>query len=121
MIAGNRPPTTLSKSQRRARRHARTTSSGLAAAGMLLASGCGSQTRPATAPARPAVTSLNTSLTTQAGTWAVVVMGGSATEHNNLWQLFTRSAGSTTWKLITRPGTAGKRRPGPGRRWNAQR
>ncbi len=34
------------------------------------------------------------------------MMGGSAAQHNNFWQLFTRAAGSTTWKLVTPPGTA---------------
>jgi hypothetical protein len=70
--------------------------------------GCGTA-----APARPpaaAVTApsvpLNTSVTTAAGTWATAVMGGSATQHNNFWQLFVQPSGSTQWKLVTPPGTA---------------
>jgi len=35
-----------------------------------------------------------------------VVMGGSAASHNNFWQLFTRPASSTTWRLVTPPGVA---------------
>ena len=50
--------------------------------------------------------SLDTSLVTAAGTWAVAVMGGSAPTHNNFWQLFARPAGSSRWKLVTPPGTA---------------
>ena len=49
---------------------------------------------------------LETSVTTQAGTWAIVVMGGSAADHNNFWQVFLRPAGSGRWKLVTPPGTA---------------
>ena len=49
---------------------------------------------------------LNTSLDTAAGTWAAVVMGGSAASYDNFWQLFIRPAGSTRWKLVTPPGTA---------------
>jgi hypothetical protein len=75
---------------------------------VILAAGCASapaSTAPATqaAPASPA---LNTSLDTNAGTWAAVVMGGSAAQYNNFWQLFIRPAGSTRWKLVTPPGTA---------------
>lgn len=72
------------------------------------AAGCGT-----TAPARPpaaAVTvpsvPLDTSVATAAGTLATVVMGGSAAQHNNFWQLFSRPAGSTRWALVTPPGTA---------------
>jgi hypothetical protein len=98
--------TAPSRAQRH--RHARAAAAGLVAAGTLLAAGCGSQAPPATTSslARPAATTLNTSLATQAGTWAVIVMGGSAAQHNNFWQLFTRPAGSTAWKLVTPPGTA---------------
>ena len=85
----------------------------LAAAAVLLpavtlAAGCAGA--PATsAPvtqAAPPSPSLNTSLDTAAGTWAAVVMGGSAAQDNNFWQLFIRPAGSTRWKLVTPPGTA---------------
>jgi hypothetical protein len=33
-------------------------------------------------------------------------MGGSAASEDNFWQLFTRPAGSATWKLVTPPGVA---------------
>ena len=76
--------------------------------GVLLAVGCGSA--PATPPpatqAAPPAPSLNTSLDTTAGTWAAVVMGGSAAQDNAFWQLFIRPAGSTRWRLVTPPGTA---------------
>jgi hypothetical protein len=78
-------------------------------AAAVLAAGCGSATpagehsgTPAARPAAP----LDTSLTTAGGTWAVAVMGGSAAQHNNFWQLFIRPAGSTRWTLVTPPGTA---------------
>jgi hypothetical protein len=79
----------------------------LALAGALLAAGCGSAA-PAVAPraATPAKPPLATSVVTTAGTWAVTVMGGSAAQHNNFWQLFARPAGSTRWTLVTPPGTA---------------
>ena len=78
-------------------------------AGAMLAAGCGTATPPASrqaARAAPTTPALDTSLVTAAGTWAVVVMGGSAARHNNFWQLFIRPAGSTRWKLVTPPGTA---------------
>jgi hypothetical protein len=81
----------------------------LALAGAVLAAGCGSAApaSPGTAThSAPAAASLDTSLVTAAGTWAVAVMGGSAAQHNNFWQLFLRPAGSTRWKLVTPPGTA---------------
>ena len=79
------------------------------AAGALLA-GCGSTAPAASGPAPEAPPGgtpfLATSLATAAGTWAVVVMGGSVANENNFWQLFARPAGSSTWKLVTPPGTA---------------
>lgn len=76
---------------------------------VVLAAGCGS-TAPAAPPAlngaTPAAPSLATSAATATGTWAVTVMGGYASQHNNFWQLFVRPAGSTSWKLVTPPGTA---------------
>jgi hypothetical protein len=75
---------------------------------VMLAAGCAgapATTAPATQAAPPAP-SLNTSLDTAAGTWAAVVMGGSAAQDNNFWQLFIRPADSTRWKLVTPPGTA---------------
>jgi hypothetical protein len=75
---------------------------------VMLAAGCAGA--PATSPpatqVAPPSSSLNTSLDTAAGTWAAVVMGGSAAQDNNFWQLFIRPAGSTRWKLVTPPGTA---------------
>ena len=75
---------------------------------VMLAAGCTgapATSAPATQAAAPSP-SLNTSLNTAAGTWAAVVMGGSAAQDNNFWQLFIRPAGSTRWKLVTPPGTA---------------
>jgi hypothetical protein len=77
----------------------------LVAAG--LAAGCGTQAARVTVAAPPAVTaSLNTSLVTPQGTWAVAVMGGSAAAENNFWQLFVRPAGASRWSLVTPPGVA---------------
>ena len=81
----------------------------VALSAMLPAAGCGNA-----APARSSLTqavpsgplSLDTSLVTAAGTWAVAVMGGSPAQHNNFWQLFARPAGSPDWKLVTPPGVA---------------
>jgi hypothetical protein len=80
----------------------------LACAGMvLLAAGCGSQVAPPTAPAlRVQTAPLSTSLVTAQGTWAVTVMGGSAADENNFWQLFVRPAGATRWSLVTPQGVA---------------
>ena len=73
----------------------------------MLAAGCGSAARQAGAPASPAPPpSLSTSLVTATGTWAVAVMGGSAAEHNNFWQLFVRPAATGKWRLATPPGVA---------------
>jgi hypothetical protein len=49
---------------------------------------------------------LDTSLVTPVGTWAVTVMGGSAAQHNDFWQMFIRPAGSSRWQLVTPPGAA---------------
>jgi hypothetical protein len=79
------------------------------ACGVLLA-GCGSAAPAASGPAPEAppggATFLATSTVTAAGTWAVMVMGGSVASLNNFWQLFVRPTGSSTWKLVTPPGTA---------------
>jgi hypothetical protein len=73
----------------------------------VISAGCGSTARQATGPASPAPPpSLNTSLATSAGTWAVAVMGGSAAQHNNFWQLFVRPPGTSKWRLATPPGVA---------------
>jgi len=75
---------------------------------IMLAAGCaGAPATPVPATqAAPPSPSLNTSLDTAAGTWAAVVMGGSAAQENAFWQLFIRPAGSPRWKLVTPPGTA---------------
>jgi hypothetical protein len=72
-----------------------------------VAAGCGSQAAPATTPAlRVQTAPLPTSLVTPQGTWAVTVMGGSAADENNFWQLFVRPAGATRWSLVTPQGVA---------------
>jgi hypothetical protein len=71
--------------------------------------GCGSAASQASLSAQhaqPRVPALNTALGTTAGTWAVAVMGGSAAQHNNFWQLFARPPGHTGWRLATPPGVA---------------
>jgi hypothetical protein len=82
----------------------------LALAVAALAAGCGNSALPTgespaqvTAPQPP---SLNTSLVTAAGTWAVAVMGDSSSQNDSFWQLLVRPAGSTRWKLVTPPGVA---------------
>src|SRR5205823_8745221 len=80
----------------------RTTLAALLAAGTVLSAGCGSASRQPAAPAVPArPPSLATSLVTTTGTWVVTVMGGSAAEHNNFWQLFVRPAATGKWRLAT--------------------
>jgi hypothetical protein len=76
--------------------------------GLLLAAGCSSPPAPLPppAPAAPPAPSLNTSLDTPAGTWAAMVMGGSAAQENAFWELFIRPAAGTRWTLVTPPGTA---------------
>jgi hypothetical protein len=83
------------------------TAAGLAALATAVA-GCGTAgpARPLAAAVTVPAVPLNTSVTTAAGSWATVVMGGSAAQHNNFWQLFIRPAGSTRWTLVTPPGTA---------------
>jgi len=82
----------------------------LALAAAALAVGCSSTAPAAPGPAPEAPPGgapfLATSLATASGTWAVVVMGGSVATEDNFWQLFVRPAGSSTWKLVTPPGTA---------------
>jgi hypothetical protein len=76
-------------------------------AGTMLAAGCGSAARQPGGPSEPVQPpSLSTSLVTTTGTWAVAVMGGSAAEHNNFWQLFVRPAATGKWRLATPPGVA---------------
>jgi hypothetical protein len=81
--------------------------SGAMLAGTGLIAGCGTQQARVASPSPPPVTApLSTSLVTAQGTWAVAVMGGSATSDNNFWQLFVRPAGASRWSLVTPPGVA---------------
>ncbi len=76
------------------------------AAGVL--AGCGSTQAGGTGrPATPATPSLATSASYPDGTYAVLVMGGSAATHNNFWQVFTRPTGKqAAWRLATPLGVA---------------
>jgi hypothetical protein len=93
-------------------RAARREASGTAVAGLaalaLLAAGCSSAApRTANSPVPAALSPLVTTLQTASGTgWAVVVMGGSAKQFNNFWELFVRPAGSTAWREATPSGVA---------------
>ena len=70
--------------------------------------GCGStRASGAPRPAPPAAPSLATSAGYPGGTWAVLVMGGSAAQHNDFWQVFVRPAGKqAAWRLATPLGAA---------------
>jgi hypothetical protein len=75
---------------------------------VVVLAGCGSQhgqSAAGTASTAPPP-SLALSLTSAAGTWATVQMGGSAAQYNNFWQLFVRPAGAASWRLVTPPGMA---------------
>ncbi len=91
------------------RRPVRSAVTAVALASAALIAGCGSAAPAARGPAPEAPPGgapfLATSTVTAAGTWAVTVMGGSVTTHDNFWQLFARPAGSPGWKLVTPPGT----------------
>jgi hypothetical protein len=98
-----------SAARRRGLRAAGAVAAGAVAAGGCLIAGCTSAAAPATAPPRPAAVTapLATSLAGAGGrTWAIVVMGGSAADENNFWELLTRPAGSAQWTLVTPPGVA---------------
>lgn len=73
-----------------------------------LLAGCG--TTRASGPGRPlkpATPSLATSAGYPEGTWAVLVMGASAAQHNNFWQVFVRPSGKqAAWRLATPLGVA---------------
>jgi hypothetical protein len=89
---------------------ARVLAAGAAALAALLAAGCGSSadagTHDAAAPVVPDFP-VPTSVSGVNGTsWAAVVMGGSAKQFNNFWELFARPAGSAAWKLATPSGVA---------------
>lgn len=76
----------------------------------LLAGGCGSpgaRTGAAAGAARAVRPSMTTSAVSPAGNGsAVVEMGGSAAQHENFWQLFTRSGRAGRWQLATPKGVA---------------
>jgi copper chaperone CopZ len=52
------------------------------------------------------VSPLTSSLASVSSSWAVVLMGGSAAEHNNFWELFSQVGRGGRWRLITPPGVA---------------
>jgi len=91
-------------------RPARPAIAALALAAAVLTAGCGSAAPAASGPTAWAPPGgapfLATTMATGAGTWAVVVMGGSVATHDNFWQLFVRPAASPDWKLVTPPGVA---------------
>jgi hypothetical protein len=79
----------------------------LAAAAAAGLAGCGSAHAGQATPSAPPVRmSLATSAAYPDGSWAVLVMGGSAAQHNNFWQVFVRPAPARTWKLATPLGAA---------------
>ena len=82
----------------------------VAAAGLVTAAlaGCGNTRVSNTGqPAAPATPSLATSASYPDGTWAVLVMGGSAASHNDFWQVFARPSGKqAAWRLATPLGVA---------------
>lgn len=45
-------------------------------------------------------------MTVAGGTWAIILVGGSATSEDQFWEMFTRPTGSTQWTLDTPPGVA---------------
>ncbi len=100
-VAAAEPPA------RPSRRRSRALLAAAAAALAVTAAGCGSvTTRALSHAAPPPPPGLATSLVTPGGTWAVAVLGGSAAQHDNFWQLFLRPAGSMAWRLVTPPGVA---------------
>jgi hypothetical protein len=67
---------------------------------------CGTQVVKVASPTVATVpVPLGTSLSTAQGTWAIAVMGGSAADNDNFWELFVRPAAGT-WRLVTPPGVA---------------
>ena len=81
----------------------------LLAAALIMAAGCGSQDGQAGTAASPAplpLPSLAISVGSSTASWATLEMGGSASQHNNFWQLFVRPAASARWGLVTPPGMA---------------
>ena len=57
-------------------------------------------------PPRTVRLSLATSADYPDGSWAVLVMGGSAAQHNDFWQVFVRPGQAGAWKLATPLGAA---------------
>jgi hypothetical protein len=53
-----------------------------------------------------AASPLATSVTTAKDSWAIVLMGGSAAQEDNFWQVFVRPVKSSDWQLVTPPGVA---------------
>jgi hypothetical protein len=79
----------------------------LLVAAAVLAAGCGSAAQqPGAQGGSVPSPSLATALAGASDTWAVAVMGGSAAQHNNFWQLFVRPSGTGKWRLVTPPGVA---------------
>ena len=79
------------------------------AAAAVAAAACGTAgSGTAAAPPPPGIHVSMTTARAGAGgaAWAVVEMGGSAAQHNNFWQLFTRGAAGAGWKLATPKGVA---------------
>jgi hypothetical protein len=89
------------------RRQARLAAAGVLSAAVAVA-GCGSRPAPSTSPPpAPAPPPLAASFASTAGTgWTIVLMGGSAAQENNFWQLFVRPAGATSWHQATPLGVA---------------
>ena len=68
---------------------------------------CGSAHAGQATPSAPPVRlSLATSAGYPDGSWAVIVMGGSAAQHNDFWQVFVRPGQAGAWKLATPLGAA---------------
>jgi hypothetical protein len=97
-------PAVMSSDRRRWRRSA----AALCAVAGLAICGCGSAvaSRPGPGPAA-ALPQLATSVSVAGGTsWAVVLMGSSAAQHDSFWQLFARPAGGSKWRQVTPAGVA---------------
>jgi hypothetical protein len=74
----------------------------------LAISGCGSAAASRSGPGpAAALPQLATSVSVAGGTsWAVVLMGSSAAQQNNFWQLFARPAAASKWRQVTPAGVA---------------
>jgi hypothetical protein len=80
----------------------------LTAALLVLITGCGTQVVKAasTTVAASVPAPLDTSLATAQGTWAIALMGGSAADEDNFWELFYRPVAGGPWQLATPPAVA---------------